>query len=88
MTDWNLYWRTEIQKSKLENRQPVACKILKARDLWDQIAYSAWSSADPGMQYHTTVNEWHTCPKGGEIKASNPCSEYMFLIIPRAASLL
>lgn len=77
--DWNLYWRTEIQKSRLENRQPVACKTLKARDLWDQIAYSAWSSADPGMQYHTTVNEWHTCPKGGEIKASNPCSEYMFL---------
>ena len=55
------------------------CKTMKARDLWEQIAYSAWSSADPGIQFHTTINEWHTCPNGGEIKASNPCSEYMFL---------
>ncbi|MGA2667364.1 MAG: vitamin B12-dependent ribonucleotide reductase [Ignavibacteria bacterium] len=77
--DWNLYWRTELVKSKLEGRKPVASKTLKARELWDQIAYSAWSCADPGMQFHTTINEWHTCPKGGEIKASNPCSEYMFL---------
>ena len=48
-------------------------------NLWDQISYSAWSCADPGMQFHTTINEWHTCPTDGEIKASNPCSEYMFL---------
>jgi len=77
--NWNLYWRTEKRKAKKEKRNPKACKTLKARDLWDQIAYSAWSCADPGIQYHTTINEWHTCPAGGEIKASNPCSEYMFL---------
>ncbi len=77
--DWNLYWRTELKKSKSENRPPKPCKTLKARELWEDIAYSAWSSADPGIQFHTTINEWHTCPGGGEIKASNPCSEYMFL---------
>ena len=54
-------------------------KTLKARDLWDKIGYAAWASADPGLQYHTTINDWHTCPAGGEIRASNPCSEYMFL---------
>ncbi|HUS95478.1 MAG TPA: vitamin B12-dependent ribonucleotide reductase, partial [Hyphomicrobiaceae bacterium] len=54
-------------------------KTIKARDLWDQIGYAAWASADPGIQYHTTINDWHTCPASGEIRASNPCSEYMFL---------
>jgi ribonucleoside-diphosphate reductase alpha chain len=54
-------------------------KTLKARDLWDQIATAAWASADPGLQYDTTINEWHTCPTDGRINASNPCSEYMFL---------
>ncbi len=54
-------------------------KTLKARDLWDRIGHAAWHSADPGLQYHTTINEWHTCPAGGDIVASNPCSEYMFL---------
>lgn len=54
-------------------------KTLKARELWDKIGYAAWASADPGLQYHTTINDWHTCPAGGEIRASNPCSEYMFL---------
>lgn len=54
-------------------------KTLRARDLWEKIGLSAWSSADPGLQYHTTINEWHTCPVDGEIRASNPCSEYMFL---------
>jgi len=76
---WNLYWRTELKRADKENRDPVPCKTMKARELWNDIAYSAWASADPGMQYHTTINEWHTCPEGGEIKASNPCSEYMFL---------
>ncbi len=76
---WNLYWRVEKKNAKKENREPKSCKTLDARDLWEQIGYSAWSSADPGMQYHTTINEWHTCPEDGEIKASNPCSEYMFL---------
>ena len=55
------------------------CKTLKARELWDQIGHAAWASADPGIQFHTTINDWHTCPKSGPIRASNPCSEYMFL---------
>ena len=54
-------------------------KRLKARDLWNKISYAAWSCADPGIQFHSTINDWHTCPKGGDIRASNPCSEYMFL---------
>ncbi|MDX2263705.1 MAG: vitamin B12-dependent ribonucleotide reductase [Hyphomicrobiales bacterium] len=54
-------------------------KTVKARALWDQIAEAAWQSADPGIQFHTTINDWHTCPASGEIRASNPCSEYMFL---------
>ncbi len=78
-SSWNLYWRIEKRKAKSEKRNPKPCKTLKAKDLWEQIAYSAWSCADPGIQFHSTINEWHTCPAGGEIKASNPCSEYMFL---------
>ncbi len=54
-------------------------KTLKARDLWEQIGNAAWASADPGIQFDTTINEWHTCPASGRIQASNPCSEYMFL---------
>jgi ribonucleoside-diphosphate reductase alpha chain len=54
-------------------------KVMPARDLWEKIGYAAWASADPGIQFHTTINDWHTCPKGGDIRASNPCSEYMFL---------
>src|SRR5208337_1758992 len=54
-------------------------KTLKARALWEKIGYAAWASADPGVQYHTTINDWHTCPASGPIRASNPCSEYMFL---------
>ncbi len=52
---------------------------IKARKIWDSIAYAAWNCADPGVQYHSTINEWHTCPEDGEIRATNPCSEYMFL---------
>ena len=52
---------------------------IKARDLWEMIGESAWQSADPGLQYDTTINDWHTCPQDGRINASNPCSEYMFL---------
>ena len=55
------------------------CKTLQARELWEQIGYAAWASADPGIQFHTTINDWHTCPSDGAIRASNPCSEYMFL---------
>lgn len=54
-------------------------KTIKAKKLWEDINKAAWACADPGTQYNTTINEWHTCPEGGEIRASNPCSEYMFL---------
>ena len=52
---------------------------MPAGKLWKIIADSAWACADPGLQFDTTINEWHTCPSGGKINASNPCSEYMFL---------
>ncbi|MCE9648840.1 MAG: vitamin B12-dependent ribonucleotide reductase [Parvibaculum sp.] len=67
--DWELTRRTDGKVSK----------VLKARELWDQIGNAAWASADPGIQFHTTINDWHTCPASGPIRASNPCSEYMFL---------
>ncbi len=54
-------------------------RTLPAREVWDKIVHSAWMCADPGVQFHDTINEWHTCPEAGEIHASNPCSEYMFL---------
>ncbi|MCA8973591.1 MAG: vitamin B12-dependent ribonucleotide reductase, partial [Planctomycetes bacterium] len=54
-------------------------KEVDAQDLWDRVSYAAWACADPGVQYDTTINEWHTCPDDGRINASNPCSEYMFL---------
>ncbi len=54
-------------------------KTVKARDLWEKIGHAAWACADPGLQFHTSVNDWHTCPASGPIRASNPCSEYMFL---------
>jgi len=54
-------------------------RTLPARQLWEKIGHAAWASADPGLQFHDTINEWHTCPAGGPIRASNPCSEYMFL---------
>jgi len=66
---WNLIRRTDGK----------VAKTLRARDLWDQIGYAAWASADPGLHYNTTMNDWHTCPAAGPIRASNPCSEYMFL---------
>lgn len=66
---WNLTWRVD----------GTTCKTLKARELWNQIAYAAWACADPGVQFDDTINDWHTCPESGRINASNPCSEYMFL---------
>ncbi|MEQ9263974.1 MAG: vitamin B12-dependent ribonucleotide reductase, partial [Balneolaceae bacterium] len=78
-SQWNLYWRIEKERAEKEGREPEPCKTMEAHDMWDQIAYAAWASADPGTQYHDTINEWHTCPEDGEIRASNPCSEYMFL---------
>ena len=67
--EWQLIRRTDGKVSE----------TISARELWDKIAYAAWACADPGLQYDTTINEWHTCPAGGRINASNPCSEYMFL---------
>ncbi|HEX6913691.1 MAG TPA: vitamin B12-dependent ribonucleotide reductase, partial [Chitinophagaceae bacterium] len=67
--DWELKARTDGR----------VMKRIPAREVWNQISYAAWRCADPGTQYDTTINEWHTCPKGGRINASNPCSEYMFL---------
>ena len=67
--DWELIRRTD---GKVSSR-------VSASELWDKIAHAAWACADPGLQYDTTINEWHTCPAGGRINASNPCSEYMFL---------
>ena len=54
-------------------------KSIPAKEVWEKISYAAWRCADPGTQFDTTINEWHTCPQGGRINASNPCSEYMFL---------
>jgi ribonucleoside-diphosphate reductase alpha chain len=77
--EWPLYWRTELEKAAKQSRAPKAKRTINARDLMTKISDAAWQSADPGMQYHTTVNEWHTCINDGEIRGSNPCSEYMFL---------
>jgi ribonucleoside-diphosphate reductase alpha chain len=66
--DWSLLYRDGRVK-----------KTLPARDLWEKIGHAAWASADPGLHFNTTMNDWHTCPAGGRIRASNPCSEYMFL---------
>ncbi|MDP1725865.1 MAG: vitamin B12-dependent ribonucleotide reductase [Bacteroidota bacterium] len=67
--DWNLTARTDGR----------VMQSIPAQQIWDMIGEAAWACADPGLQYDTTINEWHTCPEGGRINASNPCSEYMFL---------
>src|SRR5882757_8622502 len=67
--DWELTARSDKR----------VLKRIPAKEIWNQIAYAAWRCADPGTQYDTTINEWHTCPSGGRIRASNPCSEYLFL---------
>jgi ribonucleoside-diphosphate reductase alpha chain len=67
--NWNLTYR----------RNGKVAESPKARDLWEAIGHAAWACADPGIQFHTTINDWHTCPASGPIRASNPCSEYMFL---------
>ncbi|MBT4873458.1 MAG: vitamin B12-dependent ribonucleotide reductase [Marinovum sp.] len=67
--DWELIRRTD----------GLVAKTIKARKLWEDVGHAAWACADPGIQYHDTVNAWHTCPEDGEIRGSNPCSEYMFL---------
>ncbi|EPX78985.1 vitamin B12-dependent ribonucleotide reductase [Litoreibacter arenae] len=63
----------------INRKDGKVCKTIKARDLWEQVGHAAWACADPGIQYHDTVNAWHTCPEDGPIRGSNPCSEYMFL---------
>ncbi|MBE7438419.1 MAG: vitamin B12-dependent ribonucleotide reductase [Spirochaetales bacterium] len=80
-SDWHLYLRSDKYDARgREKPRPwKAARTLPARKLWDAVTYSAWASADPGLQFDTTINEWHTCPEGGRINASNPCSEYMFL---------
>lgn len=77
--DWPLYWRTEKIKAVKEHRAPKPCRTLKADELWDKVAKAAWLCADPGIQFDTTINEWHTCPAFERINGSNPCSEYMFV---------
>ncbi len=67
--DWSLIGRTNKKVTR----------TLKARELWEKIGYAAWASADPGLHFNTTMNDWHTCKASGDIRASNPCSEYMFL---------
>ncbi|MEM7240870.1 MAG: vitamin B12-dependent ribonucleotide reductase [Pseudomonadota bacterium] len=67
--DWELIKRTD----------GTVAKTVKARDLWEEVGHAAWACADPGVQYHDTINAWHTCPEDGDIRGSNPCSEYMFL---------
>lgn len=67
--EWELKYRTSGE---------VARKV-NAADLWNQVGETAWACADPGVQFHDTINAWHTCPNSGPIRASNPCSEYMFL---------
>jgi ribonucleoside-diphosphate reductase alpha chain len=67
--DWELIRRTDGK----------VAKTVKARDLWEEVGHAAWACADPGVQYHDTINAWHTCPEDGAIRGSNPCSEYMFL---------
>ena len=68
-SSWDLNWRVA----------PGVAKTVDARELWDKVGNAAWSCADPGIQFHTTINDWHTCKSSGDIVASNPCSEYMFL---------
>jgi len=72
--DWHLYYRAAG-----EDGERRVARTVPARELWDRISYSAWACADPGVQFDTTINEWHTCAADGRINASNPCSEYMFL---------
>src|SRR6202043_2870426 len=67
----------EWQLKSVKDGEPV--KTLRARDLMQQISQSAWECADPGMQFDTTINRWHTASNTGRINASNPCSEYMHL---------
>lgn len=74
----SLFWRTELEKAKRENREPKPCRTIQAADLWRAITRAAWHSADPGLNFADTINEWDTCPEDEEIDATNPCSEYIW----------
>jgi len=67
---WTTHWITDETKEG---------PTFEARKMLDTMAKAAWACGDPGVQYDTTINRWHTCPRSGRINASNPCSEYMFL---------
>jgi ribonucleoside-diphosphate reductase alpha chain len=71
--------REDLPWELIRRTDGKVAKTVRARDLWDQIGHAAWACADPGIQFHDTVNAWHTCPEDGPIRGSNPCSEYMFL---------
>ena len=71
--------RDDAEWALLRRTDGKVAKTVKARELWDQVGHAAWACADPGIQFHDTVNAWHTCPEDGAIRGSNPCSEYMFL---------
>jgi ribonucleoside-diphosphate reductase alpha chain len=76
------FLRAVVEDRGWELKARITGKVVRtvsARELWDKIGQAAWGSADPGVQFHTTINDWHTCPESGPIRASNPCSEYMFL---------
>jgi ribonucleoside-diphosphate reductase alpha chain len=66
-------WQTRMRTTG------AVCETFEAKDVWNKVSEAAWACADPGLQYDTTINRWHTCPNSGKINASNPCSEYMFL---------
>ena len=73
--EWDLLARTAGRFG----HRPDIMASLPAKELWHEICQAAWHSGDPGIQYHDTINDWHTCPVDGPIVASNPCSEFMFL---------
>lgn len=71
--------REDLPWELIRRTDGKSAKTVSARELWDQVGHAAWACADPGIQFHDTVNAWHTCPEDGAIRGSNPCSEYMFL---------
>jgi ribonucleoside-diphosphate reductase alpha chain len=66
---WDLHWRTDGR----------TCKTLRSKDFWDRMCQATWASADPGVQFDDIINDWHTCPETGHIRATNPCSEFIFI---------
>ncbi len=78
----NEFMNAVLEDKKWDFKEVTSGRVtrtVKARDIWRQIAEAAWECADPGLQFDTTINHWHTCPNAGRINGSNPCSEYMHL---------